>query len=59
MRVTNTVKLFIENSLLRNFLRFSLSHTDTQGRREGVKGVTVSRGPGLKKGPEISKTKEK
>ncbi len=23
-----------------------------QGRREGVKGVTVSRGPGLKRGPE-------
>jgi hypothetical protein len=24
-----------------------------QGRREGVKGVTVSRGPGMKRGPKI------
>jgi hypothetical protein len=24
-----------------------------------VKGVTVSRGPGIKRGPEITKTKEK
>ncbi len=30
-----------------------------QSRREGVKGVTVSRGPGLKRGPQITKTKEK
>ncbi len=27
----------------------------TQGRREGVKGVTVSRGPGLKKGARKSR----
>ncbi len=30
-----------------------------QGRREGVKGLTVSRGPVLKRGPEITKSKEK
>jgi hypothetical protein len=30
-----------------------------QGRKEGVKGMTVSRGPGLKRGPEISITNEK
>jgi hypothetical protein len=30
-----------------------------QSRREGVKGVTVSRGPGLKKGPGDHKNKRK
>jgi hypothetical protein len=30
-----------------------------QGRREGVKGVTVSRGPGLKRGPGNQKNKRK
>jgi hypothetical protein len=30
-----------------------------EGHREGVKGLTVSRGPDLKRGPEITKTIEK
>ncbi len=30
-----------------------------QGRRVGVKGVIVSRGPGLKKGPRYHKSKRK
>jgi hypothetical protein len=30
-----------------------------QGRREGVKGVTVSRGPDMKKGPKNHENKRK
>jgi hypothetical protein len=32
------------------------SNISRQGRREGVKGVTVSRSPDLKMGPKITKT---
>jgi hypothetical protein len=38
---------------------FFTKNSFKQGRREGVKGVTVSRGPDPIKGPEITKTKEK
>jgi hypothetical protein len=35
------------------------NQSENQGRREGVKGVTVSRGPGLKRGPENHENKRK
>jgi hypothetical protein len=38
-------------SLFISIFYYSKIYGFFQGRREGVKGVTVSRGPGLKRGP--------
>jgi hypothetical protein len=66
-------KRFGIDKYIRRFFRWKFSNPFTffgilesvgkncrqQGRREGVKGVTVSRGPDLKKGPGNHENKRK
>jgi hypothetical protein len=52
----NKVKFKIGLSYSKNSKNY---HYGPQGRREGVKGVAVSRGPDLKKGPENYEYKRK
>jgi hypothetical protein len=49
----NICGILIENYVLCSF------ELKMQGSREGVKGVTVSRGPGMKKGPGDHENKRK